>query len=89
MDLVSSKRSLNVFTQRLHGTGSVWNRYKIGLALCLHIPGGSGADLICCLVPNGSTYEGDLIWNRTVPVSNRFTVNRVDPYLSGSDPKWV
>ena len=35
-------------------------------ALCLH--GGSSADRICYLVPNGSTYEGDFMWNRTVPV---------------------
>ena len=34
---------------------------------------------ICYLVPNRSTYEGDPIWNRTVPVSNRFCVNRADP----------
>ena len=41
--------------QRLHWTGSVW-------------PGGSGTNRICYLVPNGSTYEGDPMWNRTVPV---------------------
>ena len=39
---------------------------------------------ICYLVPSGSTYEGDPIWNRTVPVSNRSRVNRVDLYHSGS-----
>ena len=44
-------------------------------------PGGSGTDRICYLVPNGSTYEGDPIWNPTVPVSNQSRVNRVDPYL--------
>ena len=32
-----------------------------------------------------STYEGDPIWNRTVPVSNQCRVNRVDPYDSGSE----
>ena len=31
---------------------------------------------------NGSTYEGDPIWNRTVPVSNQPRVNRVDRYRS-------
>ena len=49
-------------------------------------PGGSGTDRICYLVPNGSTYNGDPIWNRTVPASNRSHVNRMDPYHSGSDP---
>ena len=29
---------------------------------------GSGTDRICYLVPNGSAYEGDPMWNRTVPV---------------------
>ena len=43
-------------------------------------------DLICYLVPNGSTYEGDPIWNCTVPVSNRSRVNRVDPYQSDPIP---
>ena len=28
-------------------------------------------------------------WNRTVPVSNRSRVNRIDPCHSGSDPKWI
>ena len=41
-------------------------------------PGGSGKDRICYQVPNGSIYEGELIWNCTVPVSNRSRVNRVD-----------
>ena len=27
-----------------------------------------GTDRICYLVPNGSIYEGDPMWNRTVPV---------------------
>ena len=56
--------------QRLHGTGSVWNRYEIGVDKpCVYTgPGGSGTDRICYLVPSGSTYEGDPIWNRTVPV---------------------
>ena len=30
--------------------------------------GGSGTDRLCYLVPNGSTYEGDPMWNRTVSV---------------------
>ena len=38
--------------------------------------------LICYLIPNGSTYEGDPIWNHAVSVSNRSPVNRVDPYQS-------
>ena len=48
-------------------------------------PGGSGTDRICYLVPNGSTYEGDPMWNRTVPVQNRSNVNRVDPIPNGSE----
>ena len=81
------------FRQRLHGTGSVWNQYEIGKDKpCVYTgPGGSGMDRVCYLVPNGSTYEGDPIWNRTVPASNRSHVNRIDPYHSGSDPKriWI
>ena len=38
-----------------------------------------GSDRICYLLPNGSTYEGDPIWKRIVPVSNRSYVNRVNP----------
>ena len=48
------------------GTGSVWNRYEIGTdkpCVCTGL-GGSGTDRICYLVPNGSTYEGDPMWNR-------------------------
>ena len=77
--------------QRLHWTGSVWNRYEIGTDKpCVYTrPGGSGTDRICCLVPNGSTYEGDPIWNHFVPVLNRSHVNRVDPCHSGSDPKRI
>ena len=56
---------------------------------CTKLAGGSGTDRICCLVPNVSTFEGDPIWNRTVPVSNRSRVNRVDPNHSGSDPKQI
>ena len=68
--------------QRLHGTGSVWNRYEIGKGKpCVYTgPGGSGKDRIAYLIPNGFTYEGDPIWNRTVPVSNRSHANRADPY---------
>ena len=60
----------SVFRQRLHGIGSVWNRYEIDTDKpCFYTgPGGSGTDRICYLVPNGSTYEGDPLWNRTVPV---------------------
>ena len=56
--------------RRLHGPGSVWNRYKIGMDKpCVYMgPGGSGTDRICYLVPNGSTYEDDPMLNRTVPV---------------------
>ena len=73
--------------QRLHGTGSVWNRYEISTdKLCVYMgPGGFGTDRICYLVPNGSTYECDLIWNHTVPVSNRSRANRVDPIPNGSE----
>ena len=79
------------FRQRLHGTGSVWNRYEIGTDTpCVYTgPGGSGTDRICYLVPNGSTYEGDPIRKFTVPVSNRSRVNKVDLYHSGSDPKRI
>ena len=31
-------------------------------------PGGSSMDQIFSLVPNGSTYESDPIWNHTVQV---------------------
>ena len=56
--------------QRFHGSGSFWNRYEIGTdEVCVYTgPGGSGTDRICYLVPNESTYEGDPMWNRTVPV---------------------
>ena len=77
--------------QRLHGTGSVWNRYGMGTdkpCICTG-PGGSGNNRICHLVPHGSTYEGDPTWNRTVPVSNRPRANRLDPYPSGSNPKRI
>ena len=52
-------------------------------------PGGFGTDRICYLVPNVSTYEGDPIWNRFVPVSNRSRVNRMDPYHHRSYPKRI
>ena len=73
--------------QRLHGTGSVWNKYEIATdKLCVYTePGGSGTDRNCYLVPNGSTHEGDPIWDRTVPISNRSCVNRVDPISNGSE----
>ena len=71
----------------LHGTGSVWDRYKIGPDKpCVYTgPGGFGTDRICYLVPNGSTYEGDPLWNSTVPVQNLYRVNRVDPIPNGSE----
>ena len=71
--------------QHLHGTGSVWNRYEIGTDKpCVYTgTGKSGTDRICYLVPNGSTYEGDPMWNRTVPVYNWSRVNRVDPIPNG------
>ena len=54
--------------QRLHVTGSVWSWHEIGTdEPCVYTrPGGSGTDRICSLVPNGSTYEGDPMWDRTV-----------------------
>ena len=81
---------LSIFRQGLHGTGCVWNRYEIGTDKpCVYTgPGGSGTKQILHLVPNGSTKD-DLIWNRTVPVSNRSRVNRVDPYHNGSDPERI
>ena len=76
---------------RLHRNGSVWIRYEIGTDKpCVYTgPGGSSTDRVCYLVPNGSTYEGDPIWDRTVPVENQSRVNRVDPYQDGSDPKRI
>ena len=78
--------------QRLHGTGSAWNRYEIGTDKpCVYTgPVESGKYRICYLVPNGSTCEGDPIWNCTVPVLNRSRVNRavrttVDPIPKGSE----
>ena len=61
--------------------------YEIGTDKpCVYTgPGGFGMVWICYLVPNGSTYEGYPIWNRTVPVSNRSSVNRVDPIQNGSE----
>ena len=44
------------------GTKLVW------ISLVYTGPGGSGTDRIGYLIPNGSTYERDLMWNRTVPV---------------------
>ena len=81
----------NRFRQRFKRTGSVWNPYEIGTDKpCVYTrTGGSGTDRICYLVPNGSTYEGNPIWNPTVPVTNRSRVNRVDPYISGSDSKRI
>ena len=77
--------------QCLHGTRSVWNRYKIGTDKpCVYTDSsGSGTDRIFYQLPNVSTYESDPIWNRTVPVSNQSRVNRVDPYHSGPDPKRI
>ena len=56
------------------GTG----RYEISTDKpCVYTgPGGLGTDWICCLVPNGSIYEVEPIWNHTVPVSSRSRVNR-------------
>ena len=50
-----------ILRQRLHGPGSVWDRYEIGTDKpCVYTgPGGSSTDWICYLEPNGSTYEGD------------------------------
>ena len=80
-----------ILGQRLYGTGSVWNHYEMGTDKpCVYTePFGSGTDRICYLVLNRSTYGSDPKWNNTVPVSNRTLVNRVDPYHSGSDPKWT
>ena len=79
--------STKCFRQQLHGTESVWNRYEIGTDKpCVYTgPAGSGTDRICYLVPHGSTYEGDLMWNHTVPVQNWSFVNRVDPISNGSE----
>ena len=67
---VFGQRRVCRLRKRLHGTGSVWNRYEIGTDKpCVYTgPGGSGTGRICYLVANGSTYEFDPIWHRTVPV---------------------
>ena len=77
--------------QRLRGTGSVWNQFEIGTdKSCVYTePGGYGKDRICYLVPNGSTYEVDLIWNGTIPASDLSRANRVNLYHSGFDPKRI
>ena len=79
------------YRQHLHGTRSIWNRYEIGTdKLSVNTgPGESGMDRICYVVPDGSTYDGDPMWNRTITVSNRVRLSRMDPYHSGSDPKWI
>ena len=89
--LLFFKGPAQILRQRLHWTGSVWNRYEIGTDKpCVYTgPGGPGTDRICYLVPNGSTYKGDPIWSHTVPISNWSRVNRIDPYHSGSDPKRI
>ena len=55
------------FRQRLHGTGSVWNRYEIGTDKpCIYTGhGGSGTDRICYLVPMGPLMK--VIPYETVP----------------------
>ena len=82
---------LFLFALRLRLHGIIWNGYEMGKNMpCVYTgPGGSGTDQICYLVPNVSTYEGDPIGKRTVPVWNRCRVNRVDPYHSGFDPKRI
>ena len=69
--------------------GSGTKLVRISLLLTRDLVDPSGTDRIYCLVPNGSTYEGDPIWNRSVPVSNRSHVNRVDTYHSEFDPKRI
>ena len=61
----------------------------VTISLVFKWDGGSGMGGTCYLVSNESTYEGDPIWNRTVPVSNQSCVHRVDLYLSGFDPKRI
>ena len=64
-----------------------WNRYEIGTdTACVYMgPGRSITNRICYLVPNGSTYEGDPIWNCTTPVSSRSIVSRVDKIPNESE----
>ena len=52
------------------GPDQFWNRYEIDTdSRCVYTgSGGSDTDRICYLVPNGCTYEGDPMRNRTVPV---------------------
>ena len=71
--------------QRLHGTGSVWNRYEIGTdKSCVYTgPGGCGTDRSAIWYQVG--HEGDRTWNRTVPVSNRSRVSRVDSISNGPE----
>ena len=67
------------------------SKYEIGTDKpCVYTgTGGSGTDRVRYLVPNGSTYEGDPMWNSVVLVSNRYRINRVDPYHSVSDPERI
>ena len=48
------------------GPDPFWNRYEIGTDNpCVYTgPDGSGTGRICYLVPNGSTFESDPMWNR-------------------------
>ena len=82
----------DIFRQCLHETRSIWNLCEICTVIqhCVYTGhGGSSMDQICYLVPNGSTYVGDHIWNRTISVLKQSLANRVDPYHGGSDPKRI
>ena len=61
----------NSLRQRLHGTGSVWNRYEIGTdkPYVYTGSGGSGTDRICYLVPEGPFMK--VILHGTVPFQFR------------------
>ena len=66
-NLISELRTLR---QCSHRTGSIWNWYEIGTGKpCVYMGSGgiSGVDRICYLVPNGSIYEVDPMWNCIVP----------------------
>ena len=72
--------------QHLHGTGSIWNQYEIGTDKpCAYTdlvdPVRIGSSIWYQM--GSSTYEGDPMWNCTVPVQNRSRVNKVGPIPNG------
>ena len=82
---------------RLHETGSVWNRYKIGTDKpCVYtLPGRSTLNRFSYPVPNGFTCQSNPVSNCTVPGWYSSRVNtpqfrrscpRVDPIQMEPNP---